>query len=102
MSAHTHTPGPWKVWENPIAWNPAILDSAGNTIATASAPSHERAVANARLIASAPDLLAERDALRAQNATLRAALEGLLALNQPEYEANIARAAIAKATGGDK
>lgn len=32
------------------------------------------------------------------NAELIAALRGLLALNQPDYEAGIARAAIAKAT----
>jgi hypothetical protein len=66
MTTTQHTPGPWKLAENPIGWQPLIsaevADSIGPIwhvgIANARGRSHEEAKANARLIAAAPDLLA--------------------------------------------
>lgn len=105
-----HTPGPWT----------AKKHNSGSVEITHESQERHSLVAvlpgsglqqgsideNARLIASAPDILAERDRLRALNAELLAALvqcEDLLSeladggAENPELE--IARAAIAKAKG---
>lgn len=82
-----HTPGPWHVnaidsrrtrvvgdETAPIGtWDKLQVNNRNCTIATVYRP------ADARLIASAPETAAERDALRAENAELRAALEIFLA-----------------------
>lgn len=88
----SHTPGPW------IATgfkNTVVNDSQGNTIALH--PSHdgsvENAIANARLIAAAPDLLECAMALAvviAENRVVESERSQLL---------EMCRAAIAKATG---
>lgn len=114
-----HTPGPWKV---------EIWDLEAN-IVVACAPHDRRGVypvaecsnkmllpgeaqANAALIAQAPDLLRERDQLRADKAELLAALQNCLSAFETHYvcgeklsdhyPARIerARAAIRKANGG--
>ena len=67
----THTPGPWTNDNGRIYANGAML-------ADCDTPGHEtehQLDANARLIAAAPDLLAERDRLKAQVEELRGALE---------------------------
>jgi hypothetical protein len=69
----------------------------------------EECFANARLIAAAPETAAERDRLREVNAELVAALEQIAhrahkhaVCTQVQYSlGDIARAAIAKATGGE-
>ena len=63
-----HTPGPWIVEDDY-----AILSSSGDYIASV-----RDNPANAALMATAPDLLAERDRLKAANAELVDALEALL------------------------
>ena len=70
-----HTPGPWSV----VKWGDGrySVDSGPNTIATLNDNGHET-LANAHLIEAAPETAAERDRLRAQNADLLVALEGLL------------------------
>ena len=88
-----HTPGPW-YWADNVPEAPptycAIVDSAGFTIADPSPMSE----ADARLIASAPDLLI----------ALRDLLEDAIALGICESNmsgsAVAARAAVRKATGG--
>lgn len=74
-----HTPGPWRYnWPDIIGGGGIVAEV--NTI-------HQRGVADARLIAAAPELLA--------------ALQNILTANPDLAEvADEARAAIAKATGG--
>ena len=84
-----HTPGPWCTAEGTSGTHYGkvhILACGSGAMCVARArdryddrdgvgPSFEQAEANARLIAAAPALLAERDALRAEVAELREALE---------------------------
>lgn len=72
-----HTPGPWHVGMKP---GPMIYGKRGEQIAdlTAELLMQDENAANAALIASAPDLLAENYKLRAVNLELVAALEKLL------------------------
>jgi hypothetical protein len=103
MSA-AHTPGPWQVSGVRYKWRDAhsdrLLDSHqvgpdGNGIALVpyDPNSHREAMADARLIAAAPDLLAVVRGLLAWEDQDDIALD-------PVMEA--ARAAIAKATGGQQ
>ena len=123
-----HTPGPWRVEPRPMLGQIAIysddphgMDPKTETNLICAMHNGPVNAANAALIASAPDLLAERDRLRAVNAELVAALRAIscIAGNLPDDRlesrtgANdavargmlvtrarmIARAAIAKATG---
>ena len=75
-----HTPGPWRVEPRqahgtrvtaiaPVAWCGTNMSVGANGCQSIS---EKQAYANARLIAAAPDLLAERDALRARVAELEA------------------------------
>lgn len=69
-----HTPGPWKTNGESVY----CTDTHHMDAEVARANSHwfpRQAAANAQLIASAPDLLAERDRLREQNARLVKACE---------------------------
>ncbi len=54
-----HTPGPWRIWDNPMAWNVVIWAGEKQVgIATGNIEvSREQAIANAHLMAAAPDLL---------------------------------------------
>jgi len=87
-----HTPGPWRVGrcKKPIAGRPWFVKP--DDLFTI----YVRKEADARLIASAPDLLAERDALRERNKELREALTEIV--NRPTRQAGYvqARAALAK------
>lgn len=103
MSAAKHTPGPWQVHHgNPLQ----VCDADGERrgcapIANAWTPTSQitgEAVANARLVAAAPELLA----------ALKEAIDAVKVFHGPNcweiYEANAPemrrwRAAIAKATG---
>lgn len=79
-----HTPGPWMVKESGEAnvctimrtdqrnWLAVVRQNGELSVATEAA--------NAELMASAPDLLAERDRLKSVNADLRETLRGLTAL----------------------
>lgn len=63
-----HTPGPWHVYDSRFREvNGAIMDAAGNKVASAHGPTTEELEANARLIAAAPELL---EALRRATALL--------------------------------
>lgn len=98
---HWHTPGPWDWSHREIPggnYSTQVYDANGKEIATiAWYPVRENnvtttsRVANARLIAAAPDLL---------SATIQ--VEAILAqiIDQPSDTLNKLRAAIAKATGG--
>lgn len=76
-----HTPGPWIVRVN-ASGNPFVYRVDGVIICGVAMVREgmDRAEneANAALIASAPDLLAERDRLKAVNAKLLAALDRLI------------------------
>lgn len=96
----THTPGPWGIWgEEGTRDIPVGPDNGGLAVAqiimtTASGmmneASAERGMANARLIAAAPDLL---EALR----SVLLLIPGIDYFTHPTYIS--ARAAIAKAEG---
>lgn len=95
-----HTPGPWVVWENPSGG--AEVEAAGVSIADVKSrggvphPTQEHCLANARLIAAAPDML------EALNALFGAELERCMSLDgKPDQTEAVARAraAIAKAEG---
>ena len=61
-----HTPGPWHVYDSRFREvNGAIMDAAGNKVASVYGPTTEELDANARLIAAAPKLL---EALKAASA----------------------------------
>ncbi len=56
MTEAKHTPGPWSIYEHVIG---EVVSSDGGLVAAASCPStgkHEETLANARMIAAAPDL----------------------------------------------
>lgn len=84
----THTPGPWRVF---ASYDPLVIatDDAGEKIAYMSDRGYEPTNANARLIASAPDLL---EALQSYVAWVED-------VDQPSIDPEeMIRAAIAKAT----
>lgn len=101
MSAAKHTPGPWRVNDNPMAMSEycILAESRGTgfgaSVATANqregynALSPEEAKANARLIAAAPDLL---------DAAKKALADCVDLIATPAGEA--LQTAIAKAEGG--
>jgi len=99
MKTHTHTPGPWHYAPGELVYGPS-----GETVASCRFVTNfkDTNVANMRLVASAPELLA---ALREIESKLTALLcERVLDSTLPEfYEVrdarNSARAAIAKAEG---
>jgi len=89
-----HTPGPWRVEPRPMLGQIAIysddphgMDPKTETNLICAMHNGPVNAANAALIASAPDLLAERDRLRAVNAELVAALRGLLTVCDEELDA---------------
>jgi hypothetical protein len=86
--ASRHTSGPWNLFEG-RTWNHVEQDSTGVSIC--SLPKTEAGLANARLIASAPELLEALQALIDMSDS-----EGLIC--GPRLIDN-ARAAVAKATG---
>ena len=79
MTAAQHTTGPWHT--NPDCDHQVVLDHLGHMVADCSIWSlhtHDSAelnIANARLIAAAPETAAERDRLREINAELLEALQ---------------------------
>lgn len=80
MDESKHTPGPWHVDEDTrpgMAWNRHIYGPDGNAVcfmAHSDGRNVQRDQDNAALIASAPDLAAEVEELRAENDKLRAKL----------------------------
>jgi hypothetical protein len=88
-----HTPGPWTATADP--YSDVVVDASGREIAVVMDPNGE---ANSRLMASAPDLL------EALVLLLPFAIDGLddrgCNVDEDEYIL-FARAAIAKATGGE-
>lgn len=103
MTAETkHTPGPWlaEVSAAKVAW---IQGSNGEWAALACGETDASAAANARLIAAAPDMLEALTALVERDARVDGGTLLLPIGNHGTAVAvlNRARAAIAKATGGD-
>ena len=97
-----HTPGPWQVaWSERVETNASILGQ-GDQIAWVESHQvgEERARANARLIAAAPDLLAALRAMLASPAGVARPLSGDEVRSLSDA-VSLARAAIAKATGGE-
>ena len=87
-----HTPGPWRVWTPPPNGEQCIGDSKGLMVAVATTGiTFNETLANARLIAAAPDLL---EALQAIIESVDR--NGAAILTELE---SAARAAIAKAQG---
>ena len=73
-----YTPGPWKAVAGLSQWN--VTTATGRTLnICAIYTDRVEQEANARLIAKAPETAAERDLLKAENATLRASNAELLA-----------------------
>ena len=86
-----HTPGPWKIGTQPPNGEQTIGTYRGLMVAVATTGAGTPTIANARLIAAAPELL---------DALLDAAC-ALECCGKDYYAATKARAAIAKATGND-
>ena len=80
-----HTPGPWSIdkWSQVVDTNGRTIRAVGLALACGTINEDDPATTNARLIAAAPSLLADRDALAAENRRLRAALEALV--NSSDY-----------------
>ena len=98
-SQGTHTPGPWQA--NPIGDTGRCSISAPHPSGGGQNVIDECLKENARLIAAAPDLLAALDKL-APYALQRAETEPPFTAKYARADYEIARAAIAKATGGAK
>ncbi len=93
----THTPGPWRAAQKPsLMWHVYGSDHAAVcfTAAATYKKSAARREADARLIASAPDLLAATEAALAYCEHIRTSMFGV----EPAHAEQL-RAAIAKATG---
>lgn len=96
-----HTPGPWRITN----YGEKFIHIEGGMNGICRIPHEGKSIeeneANARLIASAPDLLIERDRLKAVNAELLEALKEAdidLNSNQIETARKRIKEAIAKAT----
>lgn len=100
MSKPKHFPGPWRVSENNagIKGSNWIFDSKGRDVAVVKLHTFASALANARLIAAAPELL---DA-----ALIARAILSRLGANDPEHKLRLEylqiEEAIAKAKGSDE
>lgn len=100
-----HTPGPWSAVADPAVYDSLtdIMDVEGNYIAFTSGADLPTMEANARLIAAAPDLLAELEVREGDLVMLKRAIEE----GDPKAELLVrvsdmlreTRAAIASATG---
>ncbi|MDT3468959.1 hypothetical protein [Stenotrophomonas maltophilia] len=83
-----HTPGPWAYQEDSDAYTHIVRGPNNRFICQLAQVTSAEIEANARLIAAAPELLE----------ALERILKGALSL--PRFAEELARAAIAKATGG--
>jgi len=86
VNAPKHTPGPWTVWEE----GGVYVDSPTYLVCSVYGPG-PAVLANARLIAAAPELLE----------ALKDVMERLVDRHEADESAVKARAAIAKATEGE-
>ena len=86
-----HTPGPWIVMEPGTETGPsrAVVCARGGMVEIYDAPMTRETVANAALIARAPDLLAE-------NGRLREALAQVIGARELGHAQGIAQAALAE------
>ena len=103
--APKHTPGPWKAVIRHDALDVVVAPD-GISVCTIDRNRRDESAADAALIAAAPETAAERDRLKATNAELVKALEGLMGMGGPPWtrkELNVvgaARAALAAAAKG--
>ena len=90
-----HTPGPWHVGMKP---GPIIYGPKGEqvTMLTTIMLSEDEAIGNMKLIARAPELLAENEQLRTHNAELVRALRKIAEKSIDTDARNSARAILAK------
>lgn len=109
-TAH-HTPGPWTATTMPLGHSGAraasvITARVGGEVVRIATTSRQFDADtdgyNAHLIASAPTLAADLATVTEQRDALAGAVRGLLALNQPDYERDIALAALKLAEGTGK
>lgn len=96
----THTPAPWIVGTPPPNGEQTIGTKNGLMIAVATAGVGLDALANACLIAAAPDLLAALENMVAWNGKRGGDDDALLPADQQDKEVAQAMRAIAKANGG--
>jgi hypothetical protein len=91
MSNTKHTPGPWMVDRPGTLFHIRTMDEINGTVATCDPCDFatQEQLANARLIAAAPELLE----------ALRELVESVAISDPGVYDLDAARAAIAKATG---
>lgn len=105
-SGQSHTPGRWRDGNEALRtaahataiWNGTVLSSSGKLVALSFGHTPEECADLARLIAAAPELLEALEAMVAEKADYMR----LNHLGDPEaqHTVKLARAAIAKATGG--
>lgn len=98
MKRFKGTPGPWRVADIDNCYKDVIEDANGDYVALAQARYRDKAEADARLIAAAPELLEALDRLVDLIDSEGEGLEGGMPTPQQWYEArNKAEAAIIKA-----
>ena len=97
-----HTPGPWRMGKR--AYDRAIYGQQGAEVASMLDLFHTPAesLANARLIAAAPDLLEALSYIEAVCRAKGGSINSTVDLADCREFASIARAAIAKAEGGSQ
>jgi hypothetical protein len=91
-----HTPGPWQVSHVGGTWRHSVHSEAKSicTTANTTAEDHDEDEANARLMADAPKLLAERDRLRE---ALNQLIERTDIAEEYPYEVELAMVALQEA-----
>lgn len=104
MNTHTHTPAPWEIEEPSKGCPSFIVHTDTDEIAFVLSSEHnDHGAANARLISTAPDLLAAlkgcADALNEAGKSFALNNPDAVRPNMFEIHAENARAAIAKAEG---
>jgi hypothetical protein len=115
MTQAKHTPGQWSYCEDETSpgyflvksgnTNICIMQQKNSDMGMKTDPTRKQCIANARLIAAAPETAAERDRLKAINAELLVALELLIKSHDASctgeeckiYGIDLARYIVAKA-----
>ena len=101
MSRKTITPGPWAAFTDDINEHTNIVAFKERTDCVFSLPGRDKREPDVQLIAAAPELL---EALERARDAIGAAIDALptgWARETCEHEIEVARAAIAKAKGGE-
>ena len=100
MSATQHTPGPWKAEGNGIFGQDGIyIGAAYSPVSFGAKPLCAEALANACLIASAPDMLSALEEIASRQISVQGYNSPSALLLRLASVQSLARAAIARATG---